>query len=240
MWIILVPLLLAVVQVPTSLLMILGGRKMRRLETYGLAVLAGICALLPTGPVWIISMPIGIWALIVLAGPEVREGFRAKRGGQRSASKTQAPADSAAPPIPTKPVPVDEWKLINLQQQLFWPGLGLAGGGGLGLVSFLVGCLGAGMFSMVMLVPDSGGAPRPTAALLLVLVFLQIPWSLVVMLAGMKMMRVESYGLSLAGAWLALLPIGPAAIVTMPLGIWALVVLSSRDAREAFRQKAAR
>jgi hypothetical protein len=63
---------------------------------------------------------------------------------------------------------------------------------------------------------------------------------LIMIAAGMKMMRVENYGLVLAGAWLALLPLSLASIVTMPLGIWAIVVLSSRDAREAFRHNAAR
>ena len=76
--------------------------------------------------------------------------------------------------------------------------------------------------------------------MVVLLIGLQIPWSLIIMLAGLKMMRVESYGLAIAGAWIALLPIGPAAIVTMPLGIWAIVVLSSSEVREAFRQKAAR
>ena len=233
------PLLIAVLQVPSSLLMILGGIKMRRLETYGLAVVAGIVALFPTGPAWIISMPMGIWALIVLASPNVREAFRAKRGGQRSTSKTRSPADSAPPPVPAKPVPVDEWKLVNIQQQLFWPGLGLAGGGGLGLVAFAVSCLAAGLFSRFMLWPK-GAAADDRAAMVVLLIGLQIPWSLTIMLAGLKMMRVESYGLAIAGAWIALLPIGPAAIVTMPLGIWAIVVLSSSEVREAFRQKAAR
>jgi len=96
------------------------------------------------------------------------------------------------------------------------------------------------MMSMVGLT-SAGGGSTPTfwAFLVLALVLLQIPWSLVVMLAGMKMMRMESYGLALVGAGLALLPIGPAAIVTMPVGIWALVMLSSSEVREAFRQKAA-
>ena len=236
MWLFMLPLMIAVLQIPSSILMILGGRKMRRLETYGLAVFAGIIALLPTGPVWIISMPLGIWALIVLASPEVRDGFRAKRG-KKSASESQRPADSAPSPMPAKPIPVDEWKLVNIKQQLFWPGLGLAGGGGLGLVAFLVTCLGAGVYSMVFM--GSHDVVELKAAILLIPIALQIPWSLFIILAGMKMMRLESYGLVLAGAWFSLLPLSPAAIVTMPLGIWAIVVLSSRDAREAFRQKAA-
>jgi predicted Ser/Thr protein kinase len=77
-WFLMLPLMAAALQIPSSILMILGGRKMRQLETYGLAVLAAVVALLPTGPAWIISFPIGIWALLVLAGPEVRSAFRAQ------------------------------------------------------------------------------------------------------------------------------------------------------------------
>jgi hypothetical protein len=43
------------------------------------------------------------------------------------------------------------------------------------------------------------------------------------------MMRMESYGLAFLGSCLALLPISLAAIVTMPIGIWALVMLSSSE-----------
>jgi len=235
--IVLLVLAVTAIQIPSSLLIILGGRKMRQLETYGLAVFAGIVALLPTGPAWIISMPVGIWALFVLAGSDVRAGFRAKQEGKRPASGDSRPVVSSSPSIPAKPVSVDERKLVSVKQQLFWPGLGLAGSGGVGIVAFAVGCLGAGMMSMV--VPSGGdGGPLKLGAIVLAMVLLQIPWSLVVMLAGMKMMRMESYGLALAGAWIALLPMSPAAIVTMPLGIWALVVLSSSEVREAFRQKA--
>lgn len=80
MWIFMFPIMISILQIPGSILMILGGRKMRRLEMYGLAVLAGIVALLPTGPVWIISFPMGIWALMVLARPDVRGAFLAQRG----------------------------------------------------------------------------------------------------------------------------------------------------------------
>jgi serine/threonine protein kinase len=237
-WFMFVLLLITAVQILSSLLMILGGRNMRQLDTYGLAVMAGICALLPTGPTWVISMPLGIWALFVLAGSNVRAGFRAKQGGNRPASGDSRPVVSGSPSIPAKPAPVDEWQLVNIQQQLFWPGLGLAGGAGLGLVAFMVSCLGAGMLGIVGLTSvGSGNAPTSWAILVLALVLLQIPWSLVVMLAGMKMMRMESYGLAFLGSCLALLPVSLAAIVTMPVGIWALVMLSSSEVREAFRQK---
>jgi len=208
---------------------------MRRMETYGLAVFAGIVALLPLGPAWIISMPIGIWTLIVLSGQEVKDGFRAKRRGKQRSQLSQPVLKKDIPAAPS-PI-VDQYQLVNVKQQLFWPGLGMAAGGSLGILGFLVGCLGAGMVSFVAIVPQGNPNTPVWSLLVLLLVLAQLPWSLIVMLAGMKMMRMESYGLALAGAWISLLPIGPAALITMPLGIWAIVVLSSNEVREAFRAK---
>jgi serine/threonine protein kinase len=238
-WFVFVLLLLTALQIVSSLLMILGGRSMRRLDTYGLAVMAGICALLPTGPTWIISMPLGLWALFVLAGSSVRAGFRAKQAGERPASGDSRPVVPASPSIPAKPVPVDEWKLVNIKQQLFWPGLGLSGGGGLGLVAVVINCMATATIPL-WLPPPGDVAIYMAVSIILLLLGLQILFSLIMIAAGMKMMRVENYGLVLAGAWLALLPLSLSSIVTMPLGIWAIVVLSSRDTREAFRHNAAR
>ena len=109
-----------------------------------------------------------------------------------------------------------------------------------GLVSFVMGCLGAGMMSFVALAPGGVEGPSRFALLILLVVFLQIPWSLILILAGMKMMRVESYGLAFVGACLALLPVSLASVVTMPVGLWAIVVLSSREVRDAFQQNAAK
>jgi predicted Ser/Thr protein kinase len=60
---------------PASILLILGGVKMRQLRSYGLVYLAAIVALVPLGPQWPISLPMGIWALAVLGKPEVKGAF---------------------------------------------------------------------------------------------------------------------------------------------------------------------
>jgi predicted Ser/Thr protein kinase len=226
----------AAFQMPFAILMILGGRAMRRVDSYWLAVTAGVGALLPLGPAWIVSMPVGIWALIVLAGPEVRAGFRNKRGGSGAFPSKPNP-DPSVPPLPAKPVPVDAWNLIGIKQQLFWPGMGLVGSGGLGLMGIVLCCLAVGSVPFWMSKP-SDDLIQLGAFVLVLLIGLQLPWSLFMLFAGLKMKRMESYRLALAGACLALLPMSPASIVIMPLGIWAIVMLSSREVREAFRQKA--
>jgi hypothetical protein len=60
-----------------SVLILLGGLKMQKLESHGLAVTASVLALLPcTSPCCILGLPIGIWALVVLLRPEVKNAFR--------------------------------------------------------------------------------------------------------------------------------------------------------------------
>jgi len=67
--------LLVLLALPASILLILGGMKMRQLRSYGLAYLAAIVALLPLGPQWLVSLPMGIWALSVLGRKEVKGAF---------------------------------------------------------------------------------------------------------------------------------------------------------------------
>lgn len=52
-----------------------GAVKMQRLQSYRLAVTAGILSLLPCTPCCLLSVPFGVWSLIVLSDPEVRSAF---------------------------------------------------------------------------------------------------------------------------------------------------------------------
>jgi predicted Zn finger-like uncharacterized protein len=56
-------------------LILLGALKMKKLENYGLAMTASILALLPCGNCCLIGLPLGIWAIVVLNKPEVKESF---------------------------------------------------------------------------------------------------------------------------------------------------------------------
>ena len=49
------------------------------------------------------------------------------------------------------------------------------------------------------------------------------------------MRRLESPGLARAGCVAMMLPLTPGWLVTMPLAVWALLVLRRRDVAEAFR-----
>lgn len=64
------------VGIVADVLIIIGALRMKALQGYGLAITASILAILPClSPCCILSMPFGIWALIVLTRPEVKSQF---------------------------------------------------------------------------------------------------------------------------------------------------------------------
>jgi hypothetical protein len=60
--------------------------------------------------------------------------------------------------------------------------------------------------------------------------------AVVIYLAALRMQRLESWGLAFAGAILAMLPcVSPCCVLTLPFGIWALVVLLNDEVKRHFR-----
>ena len=53
----------------------LGAVQMARMRMYPIAMAAAILQIVPCSPCWIVDTPIGVWALIILVRPEVREAF---------------------------------------------------------------------------------------------------------------------------------------------------------------------
>ncbi|MDX1945046.1 MAG: serine/threonine-protein kinase [Pirellulaceae bacterium] len=58
-----------------AVLLIVAGWRMRKLRSHGLASVAAVIAVLPCTAGWLLGIPIGIWALVVLMRPEVVEVF---------------------------------------------------------------------------------------------------------------------------------------------------------------------
>jgi hypothetical protein len=61
--------------IAVSGVLITGAMKMLRLHWYPLAATATIVAMIPWSPAWLLSLPFGIWACIVLGRPAVAEAF---------------------------------------------------------------------------------------------------------------------------------------------------------------------
>ena len=65
--------------IPLAGLTILAGMKMRNLELYPLAVIASILVMVPCHVGFLIGFPVGIWSLVVLTKPTIRDAFRAAK-----------------------------------------------------------------------------------------------------------------------------------------------------------------
>jgi len=68
-------LLLSLLNVPISFLLVIGSIRMMRLESYSLAFGVSVLACLPCTPLWLISLPMGVWSLSVLARADVKAAF---------------------------------------------------------------------------------------------------------------------------------------------------------------------
>jgi hypothetical protein len=66
----------AIIGIITSVLVLVGGLKMKKLESYGLVMTASIVAMIPCiSPCCLVGLPIGIWAVMTLNKPEVKNAF---------------------------------------------------------------------------------------------------------------------------------------------------------------------
>lgn len=197
----------AISAIPASIIIILGAVNMNRLESRGLALASAVLTLVPLTPAWLITMPIGIWALVVLTKPEVKAAFASRPRRQ----KTDITLDT--------------------EQSLRGPSIGVMVAGivnALALIPFLV-IMGAGVMNHRIL-PGSGQKDEEVATMLFMVACL----GAFVMYGGLKMRLLRSYGTAVAGAILAAIPITPGALVGLPMGIWALVVLSNSEIKAAF------
>ena len=60
-------------------LVVVGAVKMKNLSSYGLAMTACIVAMLPCSACCILGLPFGIWGIVMLNKPEVKEAFGRNR-----------------------------------------------------------------------------------------------------------------------------------------------------------------
>lgn len=75
----------SILQLAGSILMFLGGSKMKQLQSYGLSLTGAIMGTIPlcTNNCCCLSLPFGIWALVVLLNGDVKLAFtKVARGGQ--------------------------------------------------------------------------------------------------------------------------------------------------------------
>jgi hypothetical protein len=72
-----VGVVLGVFALAISVVVLIGARKMKSLESYGFAMAAAIIAVIPcVSPCCLLGLPFGIWALVVLSDSSVKAAFR--------------------------------------------------------------------------------------------------------------------------------------------------------------------
>jgi predicted Ser/Thr protein kinase len=203
--------LVALAGISLAGLMIAGAVSMARLKGYGLAMVAIILAMIPIACHGLIGLPFGIWALIVLWRPEVRAAF-AKKSRQRNA--TPARVRSA---------------LEQVQLRVRRPAIGLLIAAGLQFVAVSLSLYYLGYIDQV--------TPRQFRQL-------HFGWQLigflvdVVMIVGaLRMIQLRSYRMAKFASVLALLPFNVTWAFCLPMGIWALAVLSSAEVKASFRSR---
>jgi serine/threonine protein kinase len=74
-----------------------------------------------------------------------------------------------------------------------------------------------------------------TQTTVLLFSLLNLPIGVLVILGSRKMMSLELFGMALLGCIVAMLPCSPIAVLGIPIGIWALMILLQPRVRAAFR-----
>jgi hypothetical protein len=249
---------------PVGVVMIIGGLRMLRLESKGLATTASILALLPGPFGCMVGIPIGIWSMIVLNRPTVKAAFAGKP------SNSDEPRPS--PPPPRKPQAVGDQALseddcLRIQSMVRGPAIGLIIVGVLNLLPLVLAPVatasidtarpnlavatwpifhGTALLAASTPFEEQGMAARPWWSsrygffwIAIVPVLMGLPLSGMLILGGWKMIRLELFWLAVIVSVIAILPCHLGFILGLPMGLWSLAVLSRPDVKLAFRLHAA-
>ena len=103
--------------------------------------------------------------------------------------------------------------------------------GGLLIVGIFNWILSA-LLALVLACLAASAGRRPSPILLFTILAIMLPSSLLIV-GTLKMKRLEAYWLAVVAAIFAVI-FPPGNLIGLPIGIWALVVLSQREIRDAF------
>ena len=124
-------------------------------------------------------------------------------------------------------------------QLLKGPALGLKITAGLGIVatiaSVAMNILGVGIASAESGSSEDAFAAMFSGGLAVVFGVIAIGIGVFIWIGAQKMLALQSYGLCMAAAIVAMIPcISPCCLLGLPIGIWAIVILVKPEVKEAF------
>jgi len=145
---------------------------------------------------------------------------------------------SSLPPPPPQ-YPGSGYGRAEAQSKVSTPGLLLAITGGLSiagsLISLLFNILGVGVGSFAPATGDERILNMFSGGVGIVMALLGLVLYGVVIFGALKMRSLESYGMSMAAAIIAMLPCSCCCLIGLPIGIWSLVVLMDQNVKANFR-----
>jgi len=201
--------------VPAGIFMLLAGLSIRRLQSYEIAFIGCIAAMIPLGPLWLVSLPFGVLTLLILKKDQVRQAFAGHSDAQVSRDHARRADVNAVSNTEIKDVSAEvkapAWSLIVLGAL----NLGLA-------VIMFIGGLLVGFFE------DDDA---------FVCVFLSLPMypiGILMLIGALNMRKLTSYRMAFIGAVAALVPLSPWWFFSLPVGVWALLVLRKPRVSKAF------
>lgn len=132
----------------------------------------------------------------------------------------------------------------DAQAKVAGPAIGLMVVAGIGILlqvgSLLMNLLGAGMGAAAAGNNGQGGPDQMqmllSGGIAVVFSIIGIVIGGVILFGALKMKNLESYGLAMTAAVMAMVPcISPCCLLGLPVGIWALVTLNDAGVKAAFR-----
>lgn len=153
---------------------------------------------------------------------------------------------SYIPQPPPPMTPMGGPSRAEIERKVSPPAIALMVTAGLGIlfavIGILMGLLGMGMAGMGGGMQGFGGeeipswlAPMMSGTFQIVSNFIGIAVGCLILFAAMQMKKLTNWGLSLAGAIVAMIPcVSPCCVLGLPFGIWALVVLLKPEVKASF------
>jgi hypothetical protein len=114
------------------------------------------------------------------------------------------------------------------------PAVGLLVAAGLSLAVNLLSLLVVGLVGVAAVTDSQTANALPAAGAVIGVGVIGIALNVLTMYAAWQMRQLRGWGLSLAGAIVAMLPCTPCCIIGLPIGIWAVIVLIDNEVKAAF------